>query len=222
MSKPVSLLIICCVILSFAFVCLAVSASQTPFATWDPEITHWVQSIAVDGFHEMMVAMSWPGNGWLAWILTILVGSTLILCGHKREGIFSLAGTGLAAFLSGLFKDLVGRPRPSNALVTVWFEYPNESFPSGHVVFYTEFFGFLLFLLVARNLSVLGRYPFSMLLALLIAGVGISRVYLGAHWLSDVLGGYCLGICVLGITIISYRVSGPNKQHFRKHRCLRE
>jgi undecaprenyl-diphosphatase len=126
---------------------------------------------------------------------------------YKWEAVFLPLSTGIGALLDELAKALVARPRPSAALVSVTTRHLfDPSFPSGHVVFYCSYFGFLF------GLAYLGRNraPRSSRLAMIlpvipIVLVGISRVYLGAHWPSDVLGGYLLSAAWLPLLFFAYR-----------------
>jgi undecaprenyl-diphosphatase len=109
----------------------------------------------------------------------------------------SLVGEGI--------KVIAHRARPTPDLVQVLSEMHDFSFPSGHVLFYTAFFGFLAFVVFTRwPASPLRRILLSGL-GLMIAMVGVSRVYLGHHWASDALGSYLLGTAWLAFTIQLYR-----------------
>lgn len=151
-----------------------------------------------------MIAVSFLG-GWIEWPLVIATGLALIMKGLRTEGFVCIAGTALGGAINLLVKLLVGRPRPTDLLVNVARVYHHESFPSGHVVFFVEFFGFLLFL----SYVLLERGPLRRLLlivlGLLIALVGVSRVYLGAHWPSDVFGAYLAGGIWLMVLILVYK-----------------
>jgi undecaprenyl-diphosphatase len=81
--------------------------------------------------------------------------------------------------------------------VEVLRELAGFGFPSGHVVFYTGFFGFLWFLSYTLLKRSRRRTVLLWSLAALVALVGPSRIYLGAHWASDVIGGYLLGSLAL-------------------------
>jgi membrane-associated phospholipid phosphatase len=104
-----------------------------------------------------------------------------------------------------LVKQMVGRPRPSADLVTVFKNLNDYSFPSGHVMFYIGFFGFLWFLAYILFKHSFRRTLFLVFLASLVALIGVSRSYLGQHWASDVLGAYLLGSLTLVVNILIYR-----------------
>lgn len=144
--------------------------------------------------------------GYSPWsTLTVAVGTGLVgLLLGWRNGAYLLlitVGQGLA---NAAIKGIIGRPRPIDTLVEVFVPEHGFSFPSGHVMFYTVFFGFLLFLMLTRMahswLSWLLRAP----LAALVVLVGPSRIILGSHWLSDVLAAYLLGILLLVLAIEVY------------------
>jgi undecaprenyl-diphosphatase len=111
----------------------------------------------------------------------------------------------LLTLLSGaviyVIKIAVNRPRPTADLVTI-IEYAQfQSFPSGHVTFYLVFFGFLTYLMY--RLSWVWnwlRWSVSLISLALIFSVPLSRMYLGAHWFTDVLAGFFVGLlCLIGL-----------------------
>ena len=183
---------------------LIIFAHRYAYFDWDLSLARSIQSISAPGFGLLMIAVSFLG-GWIAWPLVIVTGLALIKKGLRTEGVVCMVGTALGGAINLLFKLLVARPRPTDLLVNVTRVYPRESFPSGHVVFFVEFFGFLFFL----SYVLLKRGPLRgvllIVLGLLIALVGVSRVYLGAHWPSDVLGAYLAGGIWLMLMIEVYR-----------------
>jgi len=111
-----------------------------------------------------------------------------------------------------VIKHLMNRARPSPALVHAVqpdLNHGQFSFPAGHVVSYVAMFGFLLYLSLHMPSSwrrVVERLGFGALIAL----IGISRIYEGEHWASDVLAGYLLGFVGLMLTIWLYRIRTPS------------
>ena len=112
-----------------------------------------------------------------------------------------------AVFCTGvnlLVKDLIQRPRPTPGLVNVFATLNSYSFPSGHVMFYLGFFGFIWFLAFSLLKPSLKRNFLLVIFGGLIVLIGVSRIYLGEHWASDVLGSYLLGSLTLVLIIQIY------------------
>ena len=188
-----------------AYAVLAVMATRYAYFKWDLELAHRIQSVSVPGFATFMRSVSFLGNGFVPWVLVVVFGLIFMRLGLRAEGFVSVASAALGWVVNTLLKELIGRPRPTDALVNVTGNFHYQSFPSGHVVFFVEFFGFLLFLaFVLLKPGVLRRLLIT-LTAVLIALVGLSRVYLGAHWPSDVAGAYLAGGLWLMLTIEVYR-----------------
>lgn len=184
---------------------LAVLAHIYTHFTWDLEVMRGIKSVGVPGFGASMVWLSALGSGWVPTALVGGVGVALALARFRLEGGVCIVGVTLGAALNGLLKVITGRPRPSPALVDVMKIYNHDSFPSGHVVFFVEYFGFLLFLSYVLLKRGRLRNTLLTLFGVLIALIGVSRVYMGAHWPSDVLGAYLAGGVWLMVMISVYR-----------------
>jgi undecaprenyl-diphosphatase len=152
----------------------------------------------------LMRLVSWPG--YAPQVVGVLVGLTgvFFLLGLRREGGSAVMAGVSALALNHLLKLAVERPRPTPDLVRVLRELADFSFPSGHVMFYTAFFGFLGFLAFTLLRPSWRRSLLILLSGLLVALVGPSRIYLGNHWASDVLVGYLLGSLVLAAAVQIY------------------
>ena len=104
-----------------------------------------------------------------------------------------------------LVKLVVYRPRPSADLVHVFSQLPSSGFPSGHVLAFTAFGGFLAFLVYTLLKPSWGRTALLAASAMLVLLMGLSRIYQGQHWFSDVMGAYLLGSMWLALSIWLYR-----------------
>jgi membrane-associated phospholipid phosphatase len=157
----------------------------------DLTATLWLQGFTAPWFATLMYVVSWPGFSPQSIVLPLVVAARFALRGLWVEALW-LLGTQIASVIDGVLKQLVHRPRPSHDLVGVLAPLGDPSFPSGHVVQYTALFGCAFFLAyVLADQSTL-RTIALVLLAVPIVLVGPSRLYLGQHWLSDVLGGYAM------------------------------
>ncbi|MDT4896605.1 MAG: hypothetical protein QOH25_1682 [Acidobacteriota bacterium] len=192
-----------------AFAVLAVFAYLDPYFGWDLKISsafNW-KTFTPPGLLELMRFVSVFGNSWTPYALTVLMAVVFLAFRRRSEAaglVLSVLGS---ALINTTLKLVISRPRPSvSALVPVYRDTATQSFPSGHVTFYVCFFGFLFF--VAYTL--LRRGTFARWLALAITGslvllVGLSRIYLGAHWPSDTLGAYLWSGVWLMFSLEMYR-----------------
>jgi membrane-associated phospholipid phosphatase len=181
-----------------AFAVLTFMVKTTPSFPIDLEIERALQSINSPTFAGLMYLISWPGFSPQSFILSVLIVLAIYLLGLRWEAITALVAALLPPLGNVLVKDWIRRPRPTIDLVNVFGILNSYSFPSGHVMFYVGFFGFLWFLVYTLLKRSWRRTLLLIFLGSLIALVGISRIYLGQHWPSDVLGAYLLG----GLTLV--------------------
>ena len=189
-----------------AFAVLALLAKANAYFSWDRSVAHAVQSIPLPGMEALMRAVSFVGDGVTSWVVVIAALVLFLARGRRSEAFGLLLSAAGGPALNRMLKYLIARPRPTMELVRVSGDWAHESFPSGHVTFYVCFFGFLFF--VAFALLPKGstaRRVACGLAALPVALVGLSRVYLGAHWPSDTLGAYLFSGLWLAISVDVYR-----------------
>jgi len=129
--------------------------------------------------------------------------------GLQWEALGSLIAALLSIGLNVLVKDLIQRPRPAATLVHVLAKLTDYSFPSGHVMFYTGFYGFIVFLAFTLLKPSLKRTLLLAFFGFLVLLIGVSRIYVGEHWASDVLGAYLLGTLTLVAIVQLYRWGKP-------------
>lgn len=186
-----------------AFVILAVlSRSWAGFSGWDRQVhdafVGWRDPVRSRTFWLFTLI----GNGWLMAALTTATVVLLWAWGRRAFAAAAAGGFLLSWGLTEAAKALLGRPRPLQELALI--KQPvSQSMPSAHAVMSVVLVGLLVHALLRwsrrRELGVARGWRAACAWAGLLAGilvvgsVGVSRVYLGVHWLSDVFAGWCLG-----------------------------
>ncbi|TMB83876.1 MAG: phosphatase PAP2 family protein [Chloroflexi bacterium] len=167
-------------------------AQRTQFFPGDMVITKILQKRKNPLVRKFMLGISEIGFPKLSIPLSISFAAIFWVLRFRLEAFFILL-TSSSHLLNALVKRLIKRPRPTNELVTVARVINEPSFPSGHVMHYINLFGLLSYLLATNWRSGRLRNILIAICIALIAFVGPSRVYLGAHWPSDVMAGYLYG-----------------------------
>ncbi len=143
-------------------------------------------------FEEMMAEYSALGGYAILIMAVVIVGVGLALTGHRPLAIFLIASFASGSAVSSLLKHLIERSRPD--LVDHLDRTFTASFPSGHAMISMLTF-LTLAALVIRLCSTRALRIFVLVTAMSVAVlIGVSRIYLGVHWPSDVAAGWCLGI----------------------------
>lgn len=168
--------------------------------SWDVLVSQEIQedqSIILD---TIMKAFSWLGTVYVAGIIIGVFSLIFFVFKYIREGLFILSSI-LSGGVSYVLKMIIDRPRPTMDFVRIVEETHYQSFPSGHVLFYTVFFGSLT--VIALTSKIMKIYLKVLVAAACVAMIvlgAISRIYLGAHWFTDVIGGFVVGVLFLMIT----------------------
>ncbi|OYT72806.1 MAG: hypothetical protein CFK52_04120 [Chloracidobacterium sp. CP2_5A] len=172
-----------------------VVAHPQPFA-WEVTLTRSVQRQA--WLCLPLQAISWPGNSVLAQGSCLLLACGLLARHGWAQEARALAYVGVGAFLWNIaLKALVGRSRPTGEIVQLHVAANGWSFPSGHVMFYTAFYGGMALFAQSKLSPSVKRASLIALCATLVGLAGVSRVFLGAHWPTDVAAGYGYGLAWL-------------------------
>ncbi|MDP2671435.1 MAG: phosphatase PAP2 family protein [bacterium] len=156
---------------------------------------------------NLLKLVSFFGETLVALLLLLLLSLFFFFTKYPIK-LPTIVGLILFSFSADLLKPLFARDRPGPTITHLTYSYP-----SGHATFYAVYFGFIFFLLLRSK--ALPKWLRNLLLAFcafLIVSVGLSRLYLGFHWNSDVLGGYLLGVGLLSILIFGQeRLSGKSR-----------
>jgi membrane-associated phospholipid phosphatase len=186
--------------LIIAFAILTYLVKTISFFPLDLQITRAIQTLDFAFFSETMVFLSWAGFSPQSFIISIVIVALIYFSGLHWEAVVTILGAVFVQLLNLLVKGVIHRARPSADLVHVVDKLNSYSFPSGHVMYYTAFFGFICFLAFTLLKPSWKRTSLLILFGSQVLLVGVSRIYLGEHWASDVLGAYLLGsICLIAV-----------------------
>jgi undecaprenyl-diphosphatase len=207
-SKRAGVLIIVYLLQFAIFVVLALYVHLHPVLPLDIAITREFQENQTPWLRDIMLAVSYLGSvPFLMIVLVVITGLLFWLVRLRLEAVMIVGLSSVSTVMNGLIKLIVSRPRPNAQLVEIFQAVSGQSFPSGHVMAYVAYFGLLFSLgLILFKRDRWWHYALLIIPALFVVLVGPSRVYLGAHWASDVLGGYLFGGLLLGITLWLYLV----------------
>jgi membrane-associated phospholipid phosphatase len=192
-------------------IALGVAAMLLVFFTVDLRIPQFIQQFDNPIFHWLMVAVSWLGYRNNQFAIAFLAALLLLRLRLRIEAVFLLISLISGLLLASVIKLIIARPRPASTLAEVYRQHTTFSFPSGHVVSYMAFYGFLFYLVYTRMAASMLRTVLLVVLGALMGLVGLSRVYLGAHWASDTLAGYCIGFLWLTLMIQIYHRLKTNR-----------
>lgn len=130
--------------------------------------------------------------------LSIATIALLLLIKNKKIGLSIFSNIVIITILNQLLKRILRRPRPTEFRIV---EETGYSFPSGHSMVSMAFYGYLIYLIYRHIKNKYIKWSLIVLLSILICLIGISRIYLGVHYTSDVLGGFLLSISYLVVYI---------------------
>lgn len=163
--------------------------------TIDNSIYALISSIQSTNMTGIMMFISFLGSATTLIILSI---AFIFLFKDKRNAKFVISNLVIVFVLNKVLKFIIARPRP-NVLRLV--EESGYSFPSGHSMVSMGFYGFLIYLTYKNIKNKWAKYPLIIFLGLLILLIGISRIYLGVHYATDVIGGFIIGFVYLAFFI---------------------
>jgi len=192
--------------LTFAVLLVLVRLRWPPLESADHGAAAGINGlIAGDGpLVAVVKAVTWLGSDGVLWTVIGAAAIVLALRRRWRLAIYLLVTGAGALVLDPVLKSLVGRLRPVVAHPIA--HGTGNSFPSGHSLGSIVCYGavLLVFLPAARGRW---RTTFITVVVALVALIGISRILLGVHYLSDVVGGWAVGIAWLGLTTLAFELT---------------
>ena len=182
MNKKKSILILV-LSLFFISILLLVVFKKTDFI--DKPIYEGIISLRSSFFDTFFIFITQLGNT----VPILLIVLLMAVFFHNRYGIFLMISAIDSVLMNTLVKYCIQRPRPTELRL---IEQGGYSFPSGHSMISVCVYGYLLYLAYTHISNKYLKYGVSILLLLVILGIGVSRIYVGVHYPTDVLAGYLL------------------------------
>lgn len=176
---------------------------KTLISSFDSSLTNYIQAWP-SWLHPVMSSATYIGRPVFTISILIILGVHGLISNNYRLAIATIS-SGFLFGVNTIIKSYVSRERPVNDY-TLAQAFGTNSFPSGHAASSVLVFGLLAYLLWNYLPSPL-NYILPIALFLLIVLIGISRVYLGAHYPSDVVAGWVFGLVGLVLIIYTMRPS---------------
>jgi undecaprenyl-diphosphatase len=145
---------------------------------------------SLPGYGPFFYAVTQLGSAYL-WIAVLMI--YMLIGRWKKVAAVLIIALAFGMIVNEDIKGIVQRIRPENVMVGGYFTFYNYSFPSGHAE--TAF-------ILATVLSAFIAWRYSLITYLLAVTVGVSRIYLGVHYFTDVVGGAIVGIAIGWLTIL--------------------
>jgi len=179
--------------------------TQGKLVDFDLTIINWTQGWENDTLTSIMKVITYLGSSKGTIILLLLVALVLfVFLGHRKELILLILSVGGVAILNEGLKMLYRRDRPDLHRI---IEETGFSFPSGHSMASFTLYTMITYLLWRHIRSRRGRTVLIILASFMILMIGMSRVYLGVHFPSDLIGGYLISSCWVAFCIMLFRRS---------------
>lgn len=181
---------------------------------WDQRIYGWLHYGDSESRYQLMLWITHSGAAWCMIFLSLAVIAWLYFGRHNLHAIklFLIANLG-GLLLNFLLKVILRRERP---LIDPEIYAVGYSLPSGHAMAAMIFYGFIGYLLIRSQRSTLLKGLLSLVLLLFIGLIGISRIYLNAHYASDVAAGFFAGSFWLSACILALEARPWYRRHFIK------
>ncbi len=175
-----------------AFVGIAKLVLEGPLQPADDQFLRVVAAYRTPLLTKVALQATMLGTGTVLVVLVLVTSSFLWLTRHRHSTYLLLASFFGSWILNTVLKDVFDRPRPE--VVSHLATFASYSFPSGHAMSAMAAYGAIALLITRLEHGPRARLATWLLAALVILGIGASRIYLGVHYASDVLAGYAAGL----------------------------
>jgi undecaprenyl-diphosphatase len=172
------------------FVKLTSELFEGEFEAVDQFVRNFAISLRHESFNAQVVDLSALGSGTVLTLFTLFALLVFFLMGDRRGALALLVGSLGAVFWTVVLKKIIARPRPAADHLV---EVGGNSYPSGHSLGSAAVYFLVAFLVIRHFRSNPARVAILTVTVLLVGLIGLSRLYLGVHYLSDVASGICFG-----------------------------
>lgn len=180
------------IILSCIFIIWTILVVTNSLTLFDDKIYQFIISFQNDTLTNIMKVITSFANPLT--IVSLCLASLLSLIWKYKASIYLIIITIISTVFNFLTKNIVLRTRPDHLRL---IEETGYSFPSGHAMGSIAFYGFIIFLLSKSKINKYLKIFLSIIIGLTIFLIGISRIYVGVHYPSDIIGGFLLGYIIL-------------------------
>ncbi len=209
-QRMVHTLIVIGVSLFLGFMFLAVNVGSEEYGPHISKTDHTVQTLASEvaprsetfSFFNTITHLASPSA---LIIFSVIIAAILFFVQRRRLAALFIVLLMTTGLVSQMYKVLIARQRPADILSDV--TYFGYAFPSGHALAATLFYGFLAFCIIHATRRWWIQVAIFCFAALLIVLIGLSRIFIGAHWFSDVIGGWLLGGSLLSFFIALFYIT---------------
>ncbi|RED41562.1 phosphatase PAP2 family protein [Paenibacillus sp. VMFN-D1] len=192
-------LLVMSLVLGVLFVIMMVLVGADRIAWFDQSIIDAVQGMENEGLTRIMKGFTFLGSSLVATLLSVIAFLFLwLVLRHRKELLMFLLSVGGSEIWNIIIKNWMQRQRPDTHRL---IEISGFSFPSGHSMAAFALYGTLTYLLWRHIPALAGRIAMIVIGVALTLLIGISRIYLGVHYPSDVFGGYLASATWLMLSI---------------------
>lgn len=204
LSERVSVLMLLAILFALP---LSILSAGSNVLTPDVQVTHEFQEVNVEGTSTAVEFMNTLGQGYVLISVGFLVAALLVAFGRRRDAMLAVIPVTAAQLANVGLKYIFSSPRPTTDYVAVTDPARGFGFPSGHTMTTVVLVGSLAYILLRQTDCRWRRAGIASFVIIFALAMGFSRIYVGAHWPSDVLGAYLWGTVFIGLAITTYQSS---------------
>lgn len=196
-----------CLILIIVFIILSILVLIKKDIYLDSTVYDFFSKYISDNLTSIVKYLTYIGSGVIVIGITIFV---FLFFKNKKYSLYMSINLITITILQLILKNIFLRERPIDINL---IEETGYSFPSGHSLTSMAFYGFIIYLIYISNINKRSKIIFITLFSILILITGLSRIYLGVHYFTDVIGGFTFSLAYLIVftTIISKKIKSSEE-----------